>query len=481
MPSLQQSAEVDSGISPLVWKVSAVAILGSLLSQLDATIINVSLSSLATELASPLSTVQWVASGYLLALALVLPLSGWLVDRVGAKTVYLWSFTGFTVSSALCGGAWSIDSLIGFRILQGVSGGLLAPMAQMMVARVAGQNMARVFSYAVMPVLLGPILGPVIAGAILQHMSWRWLFLVNVPVGALAVLLAWMILPNDKDDVQPRTLDIGGLLLISPALVLLLFGLDHVGGRQGQACAITGTLLLVIFVRSALRKGDASVVDLRLFRGRAFASGTIVQFLSNGSSFGGQMLLPLYLIRVCGYSPVQAGSAMAPIGIGMLCSYPFIGSLTQRFGARTIAFPGSLLSFATTLCFVFVSLHGSSRGVIITALFLRGVFLSATGIPSLSSAYAHMPKSQLPMATTTLNICQRLGGPALTTLCAILLDWQLHDANSPVARSHAFAYTFGGLAIVQLAMSLVTLGLPNTKQATSARDKRVETEHALAD
>jgi MFS family permease len=177
-------------LDPSIWKISSVAVLGSFLSQLDATVVNVSLSSLAVKLHSSLSAIQWVTSGYLLALALMLPLSGWMVDRIGAKALYLWCFSAFTLSSTLCGLAWSANSLIGFRILQGMCGGLLAPMAQMMMARAAGRRMVSVLGFAAMPILVAPILGPVIAGAILQFASWQWLFLVNLPVGALALVLA---------------------------------------------------------------------------------------------------------------------------------------------------------------------------------------------------------------------------------------------------------------------------------------------------
>src|SRR5271156_2294983 len=220
---LQQSDRLD----PLVWKVTSVAVLGSFLSQLDATVVNVSLSSLAVELHSSLGSIQWVTSGYLLALALMLPLNAWLVERIGAKSLYLWCFSAFTLSSALCGLAWSANALIGFRILQGMSGGLMAPMAQMMMARVAGKQMARIIGYAAVPLMLGPILGPVIAGAILQHASWRWLFLVNLPVGALAIVLAICFLPNEREETQHRDLDVVGFVLLSPGLVLFLYGSDH--------------------------------------------------------------------------------------------------------------------------------------------------------------------------------------------------------------------------------------------------------------
>ena len=184
-------------LGPGIWKILAVAVAGAFMPLLSTTMVNESLLILAAELHASLSTIQWVTSGYLLALALILPLNGWLVERIGAKALYLWCFSAFTLSSALCGIAWSANALIAFRILQGMSGGLLAPMAQMMIARAAGKHMARIMGYAAVPILLAPLLGPVIAGAILQYASWRWLFLINLPVGALAIALAIFFLPND--------------------------------------------------------------------------------------------------------------------------------------------------------------------------------------------------------------------------------------------------------------------------------------------
>src|SRR5271170_4085958 len=243
-------------LDPSIWKITAVAVLGSFLSLLDATVVNVSLSSLAVDLHSNLTAIQWVTSGYLLALALMLPLNGWLVERIGAKSLYLWCFSAFTLSSALCGLAWSADSLIAFRILQGMSGGLLAPMAQMMMARAAGKHMARVLGWAALPIMLAPILGPVIAGAILQYASWRWLFLINLPVGALALVLAVLFLPSDREEIRPRDFDLIGFALLSPGLVLFLYGSDHMGERIGQITLALSVVLLAMFFKAAARKGD---------------------------------------------------------------------------------------------------------------------------------------------------------------------------------------------------------------------------------
>ena len=225
--------QTEERLDSRVWKIVFVAVLGSFLAQLDATIVNVSLSSLAVDLLTSLSVIQWVTSGYLLALALMLPLNGWLVERIGVKRLYLTCFFGFTLTSALCALSWSPTSLIGFRVLQGISGGLMAPMTQLMLARVAGKHLVRVVGYAAVPVLLGPMLGPVIAGAILQYGTWRWLFLIQLPIGILAILFAVLFLPEDDDvKVAARQLDLLGFLLLSPGLVLFLYGSDHLGGAN---------------------------------------------------------------------------------------------------------------------------------------------------------------------------------------------------------------------------------------------------------
>jgi EmrB/QacA subfamily drug resistance transporter len=451
--------EVDR-LDPGIWKIIAVAVAGSFMPLLSTTMVNVSLSSLGTELHASLSAIQWVTSGYLLALALMVPLNGWLVERIGAKALYLSCFSAFTLSSALCGIAWSANALIGFRILQGMSGGLMAPMTQMMIARAAGKHMARVMGYAAVPVLLAPILGPVIAGAILQFASWRWLFLVNLPVGAFAIILAIFFLPNDREETKRRNLDLVGFALLSPGLVLFLYGSDHMGQRIGQVTLALSVVLLALFFRVAIHNGPRALIDLRLFKGRTFAAATVTQFVSNGISFAGQMLIPIYLIEACGRSPSATAWLLAPLGVGMICSYPWMGALTQRFGIRKVSAGGAFLALAGTLPFVWLASHGLSVAVLASALFLRGVGLSAVGIPSISAAYASVKMRDLPMAATSLNIVQRLGGPTMTTLCATFLGWRLSAAPSPVVTSDAFAEAFGLLCFLHVLLFLATLRLP---------------------
>ena len=453
----------DSGrLDPSIWKVGSVAVLGSFLAQLDATVVNVSLSSLAVTLHSSLSAIQWVTSGYLLALALMLPLSGWIVDRIGAKALYLWCFSAFTLSSALCGLSWSANSLIGFRILQGMSAGPLAPMAQMMMARAAGKRMASVLGFAAMPILLAPLLGPVTAGAILQFASWRWLFLINLPVGVLAIVLAIFFLPNDREETKPRDLDIVGWALLSPGMVLFLYGSDHIRDRIGIFSVAASILLLVAFFRWATGKKGKALIDLRLFKGKVFSASAVTQFISNGISFSGQMLVPIFLIRVGGRSPSATGLLLAPLGLGMMCGYPFVGTWVKWFGNRKVSAGGASLALSGTLPFIYMANHGLVIPLLACALFIRGVGMSAVGVPSISAAYSSVRREDLPMATTTLNIVMRVGGPTLTTICATFLGWRLGSAPSQDETLAAYTAAFILLCAFHSLLLAAALRLPQS-------------------
>ncbi|MBS1048701.1 DHA2 family efflux MFS transporter permease subunit [Gluconobacter cerinus] len=435
-------------LPPGTWKIVSVAAIGSFMAQLDATIVNVSLPDLVATLHAPFSHIQWVVSGYLLALALTLPLNGWLVSRLGGRAVYLWCFGAFTLTSGLCALAWSAPSLIIFRLLQGMAGGLLAPMAQMTVARVAGRQMPRVASAMTAPVLLAPLLGPLA--------SWRWIFLLNVPVGLAAFILAVLFLPDDRHEERPRPLDLTGLGLLAPALVSFLYGMDHVTRPYGSATLGASLVLFVLYVRSARHKGDDALIDLRLLRAPAFSVSAVIMFLTNGVSFAGQMLLPVWLIHVCSVSPERTGLFMAPLGLGMMCVYPLIGRLSDRFDARNLTGCGALLSLVGTVILVVLAYSGLNVVLLTIALLLRGGGAGAVGIPAMSAGYASIARADIPMATTALNIMQRIGGPMLITACATFLGWRLAAIGAPHVASTAFAETFGLLALFHGALLLTT-------------------------
>jgi EmrB/QacA subfamily drug resistance transporter len=450
-------SETVSPIDRRVWIIAAACTCGPLMSGLDSTMANVSLDTIGRAFDVPLGTIQWVTSGYLLALALALPLSGWLIDRVGARRIFLGCFSGFVVCSILCGVAQSVTQLIAFRVLQGVAGGLLAPMMQMMMARHAGRHMARVIGVAAMPVMVGQMLGPSLGGLILTYLNWRWIFFVNVPVGAVAVAFAWIVLPPDET-TSARRLDLLGFVLVSPGLALLLQGLVALAhGSQAGAISLAGSgLLLAAFTWHALRRPATALIDLRLFRAKTFRAAAATQFLSNAINFGGQLLMPLYFLQVRGLSPGTTGLLLVPMGLGVFFALPIMGRLSERFGARAISATGAALSLTGTVPF---ALAGTDTPIALlcVALLIRGFGGGSITIPSAAAAYASVPRESLGHATTAINICQRFGGPAGTTGLAICLQFgQVRTATS----AQAYEMTFWALVGIAAAAFLAASRLP---------------------
>src|ERR1039458_63661 len=251
--------EASDRIEPYVWKIAGVVILGMIMSILDTTIVNVALSTLSRELHSTISQIQWVVTGYILSLAAVIPVTGWAARRFGAKRVYMVSLVLFTAGSALCAVASSTTTLVLFRVLQGVGGGMIMPVGQLIMAQVAGpKRMGRVMGIVAMPAMLAPILGPVVGGAILQNLHWSWIFLVNLPIGLLAFILGWRVIPHTESGEAGR-LDVLGLALLSVASSSLVYGLSKAGTSASLTAPavigpiIAGLMLSGVFVMHALR------------------------------------------------------------------------------------------------------------------------------------------------------------------------------------------------------------------------------------
>ncbi|RZF31660.1 DHA2 family efflux MFS transporter permease subunit [Paraburkholderia sp. UYCP14C] len=454
----RDSASASTRIDPTVWKVAAVVSIGSFMSQMDSTLVNVSLSTIGHTLDASIATAQWIVSGYLLAMALMLPLNGWLVDRIGAKRLYLFCFSTFTIASMLCGAAQTIGGLIGARIFQGLVAGVLVPMAQMMIGRVAGKNLERVMGYTALPILLGPILGPVLAGLVLAHTSWPWLFFINVPVGVFGVAMAVLLLPRDAAASQKRPFDFTGFALISPGLVALVYGLQDASRAVGLACLLAGVVFLAWFVLHARRKGDAALIDVRMFATRTFSVAALAQFFANGIMYGRQLAVPLFLIAGCGLSAAHAGGLLAATGVGMMCSFALLGWLTERLGCRALAAGGALLAFLSTLVFLWMSVASFSAGWAAVSLFFAGVGQGTISVPSISAAYSSIARQRLAVANTALNIAQRVGGPFATTLLSMVIASTLHGASG--AQPSRFLPTFALLAALHLLCFAAAMFLP---------------------
>ena len=343
-----------------VWIVSAVVVIGVIMSILDTTIVNVALETLSRELHAPLNTIQWVSTGYLLALATVIPLTGWMTERFGSKRIWMISVSLFGLGSALCGLAWSAESLIFFRVLQGFGGGMIMPVGMALLAQTAGPSrVGRVMSVIGVPMLLGPILGPVVGGLIVDSASWRWIFYVNVPIAIFALVLAAKLLKADAGRADAGKLDWVGLLLLSPGLALFVFGLSESESHGGftdplvWGPIVAGVLLVAAFVLHSLR-ATRPLIDVRLFRVRTFSAAASTTFLVGAALFGAMIILPLYYQVARGETALTAGLLMAPQGLGAALAMPLAGRLTDRVGGGRVAVVGLTILTLGTIPFAFL-------------------------------------------------------------------------------------------------------------------------------
>ena len=421
-------AERD-GLDRQTLVISGVVIVGVIMSILDTTIVNVALDTLSRDLHSSLDTIQWVSTGYLLALAIVIPLAGWMSERFGSKRVWMVSIALFGAGSALCGLAPSAGTLIFFRILQGFGGGMILPVGMTILAQTAGpQRLGRVMSVVGVPMLLGPILGPVIGGLIVDNASWRWIFYVNVPIAALALYLATRILRPDAGRADAGRLDWVGAALLSPGLAGMVFGLSETESHGGVGHPIAfgpilaGFLLVALFVLHA-RRAPRPLIDVNLFRSAQFTAAAATTLLIGAALFGAMLILPLYYQVDRGESALTAGLLMAPQGIGAALAMPFAGRLTDRLGGGRVVLVGSVVMTLGTLPLVFVT-AATPHLLLAGALVVRGVGLGASMMPAMAAAYAALESAQVPRATSALNALQRTGGSIGTALLAVILQQQ---------------------------------------------------------
>jgi EmrB/QacA subfamily drug resistance transporter len=407
--------------------VAGVTILGLIMAVLDTTIVNVALDTISRDVHAPLGTIQWITTGYLLSLASVIPLSGWVVERFGSKRTWVVAIALFGIGSALCALATSAGELIAFRVLQGIGGGLLLPVGFTLVAQSAGpQRIGRALAVIGVPVLLGPIFGPIIGGLIVDNAPWQWIFVVNVPIAVVAILVAARVLHPDAGRGDAGALDWLGAALLCPGLAGIVFGLSETEIHGGIADPIAfgpivaGFALVALFAWHSLRAARP-LIDLRLFRSRGFRAAALATFLLGAALFGTLLVLPLYYQVDRGQSALAAGLHIAPQGLGAALMLPISGRVTDRLGGGPVTVVGITVVALATLPLAFVTDH-TPFAVLGVVLFVRGMGLGASIQPTVAAAYAVIESWQVPRATAALNTLRQVGASIGTALLSVVLQ-----------------------------------------------------------
>jgi EmrB/QacA subfamily drug resistance transporter len=439
-------------IDAAVLKIAGVVVLGAIMSILDITVVNVALPTFQDEFGSPespvaYSHVAWTVTAYTLALATVIPLTGWAADRFGTKRLYMAAIFLFTAGSALCATASSIDMLIGFRVLQGLGGGMLMPLGMTIMTRAAGPHrMGRLMAILGVPMLLGPILGPILGGWLIQVASWHWIFLINVPLGVIALVYAWFALAPDTAH-RSESLDLLGVALMSPGLALFLFGVSSLPAEGGDFTAprvwvsmLAGILLMLAFVWHSFRP-EHPLLDLRLFRNRNLTISIVTMFLFAAAFFGGLLLVPTYFQQIRGESTLHAGLLVAPQGLGAMVTMPIAGRLVDKIPVGRIV-PVGLVLIVVGMFGLTQITSTTSYGLIIAMLVVMGFGMGATMMPLFTTALRTLAGAQVARGSTLLNISQQIASSVGVATMSVILTNQLN--NSPIIPGTEQIPGFGG-------------------------------------
>jgi EmrB/QacA subfamily drug resistance transporter len=431
-PSANEPAELDR--ATLI--VAGVVMLGAVMSILDVTVVNVAIDRLAVDFHSSLTTIQWVVTGYTLSLATVIPISGWASDRFGTKRLYLTSLVLFTLGSVLSGLAWSSTSLIGFRILQGLGGGMIMPAVMTIITQKAGpQRMGRVMGILGVPMLIAPLLGPILGGWLVDNASWRWIFFINLPIGIVAFISGLLVLDPDRPTPSKR-LDWVGMLLLSPGLALLIYGLAE-SSPYGFADArswgplLAGALLIAVFFVHAWRAQDP-LIDIRTFTQTRAGASALVFLLFAIAFFGALLLIPLYYQSVRGASALSAGLLLVPQGVGAMITMPIAGRLTDRYGPKYLPAAGIPLLVIGLVPFAFIT--ATTSYVLLSAFnFVLGLGMGLSMMPTMTAAMQAVPREAIPRVSSAMNIIRQGGASIGTAVMTVLLSTAIKD-RIPVAR-----------------------------------------------
>jgi DHA2 family multidrug resistance protein len=418
-------------------RIAGVCIFASVMAILDGTVVSVAQRTFIGEFGSTQAIVAWTITGYALGQATVIPLAGWASDRFGTKRLFLGAVLWFTLASLLCSMASNITELIAFRVIQGLGAGILVPLTLIILTREAGpRRLGRLMAVLGIPMLLGPMCGPVLGGWLIGAYGWPWIFRINLPLGVIVLILAALLFPRDRPRPS-ETFDFVGMLLLSPGLATLLFGISSVP-RCGTFTdnhvwipVTIGIILITAFVLHALRRADHPLIDLRLFKNRVVTSANSAMFVFSVGFFGAVLVIPSYLQQLLHETPLQSGLQLIPQGLGAMLAMPLAGTLMDKRGPRNILLVG--ITLITTGLTVFA--YGAWKQadylpILLVGLIITGMGLGCTLTPLSGSAVQTLAPHQVARGSTLLSVNQHVAVSVGTALMSVILTSQFNRSES---------------------------------------------------
>ncbi|GAB7143615.1 DHA2 family efflux MFS transporter permease subunit [Mycobacterium riyadhense] len=426
-------------------RIAGVCVLALMIVCLDTTVVFVAQRTFVTVFNSTEAVVAWTMTGYVLALATVTPLAGWAADRFGAKRLFIGSVLTFTVGSVLCATAPNIMLLIIFRVCQGFGGGVLMPLILTIVTREAGPGRAgRVMAVVGVPALLGQIGGPILGGWLVHTYGWKWIFLINLPVGLGTAVLAAIVFAKD----QPRpseVFDFIGVLLLLPGLATLLYGLSSLPGRgtaaDPEVClpATIGVVLITGFVFHALYRTDHPLIDMRLFANRVVTLANAVMFLFIVAFCGSGLIYPSYFQELLHHTPLQAGLATIPVGLGALVGVPLAGRSLDKHGPGKVLMVGAILVSTGAGIFAYgVANRVGYFPILVAGMTIVGLGVGFMQMPASVAAVQSLAPHQIARGSALVSVNQQIAASVAYALMSVILTIQFSRSEN-VSTAHKIA------------------------------------------
>ena len=443
-----------------IMNIGWILVFGAMMPLLDSTMVNIAIKHLGNDFSIGLELIQWVITGFVLAMAISVPLVGWAVQRFNGKWLMINANILFLAASIASGFSWSINSLIIFRLVQGFSAGFIMTLVTTLSIQVAGSDrMGRMMSTVGIPMLLGPILGPVIGAVIVQFLSWRYIFFVNIPIGILAIALMIWKLPNFTPTNIKAKFDFIGIILLGTASAALIYGITKAAksatfnNSTTIAFVVAGVAILAVYMIYAVVKKEQVILPLHLFKSKNFSAAMLGLFLAGIATNGPMLLLPLFFQNIKGFSVLNTGLILIPQGIGMLVARPLIGKLTDKLGARNVVLVSLVLAIIGTIPFVFIN-EASSLIIVSVVLFVRGIGIGGVTIPMMTDAYTGMAKQEIAQASVGTRLMQSIGGAFGSAVLATVVSLSI-AGKAPTIPIMTTAYHDGFM--LALVLSLVLL------------------------
>ncbi|WP_125565292.1 MDR family MFS transporter [Companilactobacillus insicii] len=414
-----------------VVKIAIILVAGAIAPMLDTTMTNVAINTIMKDLNSSVNMVQWVTTSYILALGIVVPIAGWMVDHYSGKKIYLIALSLFLFGSIISGISTSINLLILGRIIQGAGAGIIISILTTLIVRATGtQGLGSIMAIVGLPAILAPILGPTFGGFIIKALNWHWIFYINIPIALASIALLYFMMPPFEPTQAKKAFDWTSIFLLGGSFTTLILGVTKLSTSSKVLNSdvlvpiLIGIVLIVGYVFYAKYFPKKALVSLKLFSFPSFTASSILLLMSGLTINGAMFILPLYLQNIRGLSVMMSGVYLISQGVGLLISRSQIGKLTDQIGARWVVLVSILIALIGTLPFAFFNAN-TDTWIILLTLFVRGIAQGGMTIPIMSDSYSGVPIELISEATTASRMLQNIGGAFGTALLATWIQKQM--------------------------------------------------------